>query len=246
MNTRTYYELCIAQQETLNNNFTKKPLLGVIDKGSLTKETLNEFKAEWLKQIDTLKPFVPNLSEIATVGEQTNFKTVLEKVCEEIMPLVDNVFGCYSRIDGMKILRHLKSEDADAQAGAFMWHTDQHPKEIINVMLYINDVSKIEHGPFQYLVNKNGDAYYNKGFSKTITDAKANEVGAVETVLGDSGDFFIFDNNFYHRASVPTEKDRDVIIFQVRPSRKKQEKYLNLSYINMPFRQKISAWDKNE
>jgi hypothetical protein len=234
MSTTEYYKQCVSKVRNLK---------GVLSEGKLTDESLNLLNGQLKVQADNYRPFVSGLSEIIDINDP--LKNVLEKVCGEVMSVVDGVYGCDSKIQEIKILRHLHHDDVGIQKGAFIWHSDRHVDELLNVMLYLNDVTKVQHGPFQY-IERNGQAYYNNSIAKNITHKEATSYGDVKSLLGEAGSFYVFDNNFLHRASVPTEKDRDAIIFQVRPTRKKQTEFIDLNYIKQPYTSKISSWNRYE
>jgi hypothetical protein len=234
MNTNEYYKQCVKDVKNLK---------GILAKGNLSNDVINALNYELRKQSNNYRSFISGLSEIIDIND--DLKPIIENVCIEMMPVVDEVFGCDSKIQEIKILRHLKHDNVGLQEGAFMWHSDRHVNELINVMVYLNDVDKVEHGPFQY-IEKDGDVYYNNSIPKNIPHNQAINYGYVKSILGKEGSFFVFDNNFLHRASVPTEKNRDVIIFQVRPTRKKQISFIDMNYINLPFTTQMSNWDRYE
>jgi len=233
MNTTEYYKQCVKEVKNLK---------GVLTHGKLTEGTLNLLNGELKTQSVNYKPFISGLSEIIDINDELKIK--IELVCSEIMPVVDGVFGCNSKVQEIKILRHLKNDDVNTQQGAFIWHSDRHVPELINVMLYLNDVTEIEHGPFQY-IESNGEAYYNS-IVKNMTHKEATSYGDVKSLLGEAGSFYVFDNNFIHRASVPTKKDREAIILQVRPTKQKQVNYIDMSYIGQGYPSKISNWSQYE
>ena len=234
MNSSTYYKKCTNEPKNLK---------GLLGKGKLSNETLKLINTSLEIKHNSYKPFINEISEIIEIDEE--LKGLLESVCSEIMPVSDKLFNCNSKVQEIKILKHLKQDTNNIETGAFMWHSDRHVNELVNIMLYLNDVTEVKHGPFQY-IEKNGEPYYNLSIAKSINNEQAISYGEVKSLLGKAGSFYIFDNNFLHRAAVPTEKNRDAIIFQVRPTRKKQTNFIDLNYIKQPYPIKISNWDKYE
>lgn len=234
MNTNDYYKKCVDKVKNLR---------GILAYDKLSNESLNLLNNELKNQSNNYKPFVNGLSEIIEINQP--IKDILEKVCVEIMSVVDKVYGCDSKIQEIKILKHLRHNNVDIQKGAFIWHSDRHVNEILNVLLYLNDVTNVQDGPFQY-IEKNDQPYYNLSINKNISHKEATSYGNIKSLLGVAGSFYVFDNNFIHRASVPTNKDRNAIIFQVRPTRKKQKEYIDLNYIKKPYPLKISIWSTYE
>ena len=173
---------------------------------------------ESLKQ-DSMVQFIPNISLRWNYGEAT--KNNLQRLYGIIIPYMEQqVYNCPIQVIDVKFLRHLKSE-SEYRDGAFVWHSDNHPHEILNIIIYLSDVEK-DCGGMQY-ASHNGEIMkqeyrhpprnilQDKYIQSLCNDSKFK----IHSVLGKKGTFFTFDNCIMHRASTPTLRDRDALLLQV-------------------------------
>lgn len=243
MDYNSYYNECLEIQKNLNNNFIKKKLSGFIEDGKISQNSFKELKTQIISN-ENFKEFVPGMSQILDAESNNNLINTLENVCEEILIKTDNIFGCYSKLQEIKILRHLKQKNTETKNGAFNWHSDRHPDELINVLIYLNDVNEVGDGPFQYVIDySTNEPYYNNNISHIVSEEFINTVGEIKSIFGVGGSYFIFDNNFFHRASVPINKNRDAIILQIRPTKIKRITPIDWEYVKMKFSNQMDNWE---
>lgn len=245
MNHTEYHNYCIEESKKRGYNFQKKDLHGFLLDGQLSLELTKELTSELKIQEENFRGFVSGMSKILDITAGGNLEALMEKTSNEIMPKLYDVFGCFVKIQEIKILRHMQlgEEDAKRKEGAFIWHSDQHPTELVNIIVYLDEITNEGCGPFQYIEDSAGNAVYANVNGQYIGDAEASKFGNTKSVFGKSGHFFAFDNNFIHRAYPATSQKRDVIIFQVRPTSKKSEKFIDWNYMNMKFDQQLANWE---
>lgn len=166
---------------------------------------------------EKLTTFVPHMSLQWVIGNET--QSVLKNLYNIILPYVKKI-TCqnHAEIIDVKILKHLKSPP-DIKDGAFLWHCDNHPPNILNIIIYLSDVDE-QGGALQYTTINGeivkfpfrappGGAVYEEFFKEN------KDKIIVEQATGKKGAFFIFDNCILHRASHPKNKDRDALLLQV-------------------------------
>lgn len=158
-----------------------------------------------------------------------------------VIPQVENnLFKSNSIIDGVYWYR--TSHKESPEMGSFIWHYDNHCRERIKIMFYLNDVDE-SSGPFTYLwneENKNGLScptsridYLNwtKKHTRMTNDfieEKKSEGYEEKHFLGEAGSFTIFDNNIAHKATNPSiGNHRDAIVLMVRPYHKKLPNFVS-------------------
>jgi hypothetical protein len=245
MNHNEYYRSCI--DSCASESFKQKDLHGIIETFELSTSLLKEIRDEITSLDEKFKMFVPGMSKILDIHASNVIELLLINLSEEIMPHANNVFGSFSKVQEIKILKHLKQDSTTmSKQGAFKWHADEHPDPLINVLVYISDVENEKSGPFQYLIGENNQVYYNKQIVQHLDEDQASQIGKIKSLYGKSGTCFIFDNNFFHRAAMPTSEDRIAIIFQIRPTRIKQSCALDWDYLRINFNEQITSWDKFE
>mgnify|MGYP003117611807 FL=1 len=171
---------------------------------------------------DPLVDFVPGVSKKWEYSEET--EKLLDDLCEYTLPTIAEVYydGDIKIID-TKFLRHLALEESKIE-GAFEWHSDNHPPEILNIIVYLSDVGENDGG-MQYasvdgriLIREYTDPPGNHSLEGNIAGASTIDGFKIESMTGKKGTFFIFDNCIYHRASHTVENDRDALLLQVAPA----------------------------
>ena len=158
----------------------------------------------------------------------------LEDLCALLLPQLErNVYGSYLLAEKVYIYRNLVSR-CDEQI-SWIWHYDNHPSEILKIMIYLSDVDE-QHGPFEYL----GSSYtcdaklieptplcgYGRIPAKVLQRYLADGHKSYK-VIGPRGTVILFDNNIVHRANIAKKGIRDAIVLQVRPSLFHPPRYLD-------------------
>ena len=159
----------------------------------------------------------------------------LEDLCGALMHEVEQkIYGSYALIDKVYVYRNPVSHRA-AQ-GSWLWHYDNHPYEILKIMIYLTDVSD-QSGPFEYLRHpKSMKAMAGSRLTPLYGESRVTEEylsrcrgeGFVpHKITGPKGTMILFDNNMIHRANLAVQTHRDVLILQVRPAASKHRPYVD-------------------
>jgi hypothetical protein len=215
-----YYDQCILNYDKfcnkntpINNNLITLDYLNELDENE-------EYKFEISKLIDNLKnyetkQFIPDCSEIYKIDNSE-----LVDLFKIIIPYFEKIYNSYLKIIDMKVLKHLSGNSH--KEGAFKWHYDNHPKLIINIMIYLNDVNN-DNGEFEYITLDDNIIKFD--FSKPAGNRELESFVKlnydkikIHKVLGKTGTLFFFDNNIAHRAGPKLNKERTAILLQVFPS----------------------------
>lgn len=223
------FDISIKSPDTLPNNY-KDTIQSIADKvNKLFENKDNCIENNMCKNI----PDIYNIPEIETVAQY--FGPYLE----------ENLFHCPVHLDRVYIYRNIiTNKKAET---SWLWHWDHHPKEIIKVLIYLVDVDE-NSGPFEYLEHsetkkaikmetnrlgmkkwgsKNHPKYPNSRLSEQQIKEFEKEGYVRNKVVGERGTAIIFDNNIVHRANIPKDKIRDVLVLQFRPCMEKRDIYLD-------------------
>lgn len=149
----------------------------------------------------------------------------LEDLCRPITrELERKIYGAYLTVEKVYLYRSPVSRQTPRVS--WLWHFDNHPYEVLKVMIYLTDVGD-QSAPFEYLRSaelaipvagspiaplyghariprKKLTRYLEKGFER-------------HKVIGPKGTMILFDNDVIHRGNLASHACRDVLTFQVRP-----------------------------
>lgn len=213
------YKHCIKNYDISSNMNTR------ILNNSLTLEKINDFKedSEYNIIINAIKeklqhvkqkPFIKNVSQRYLLDVND---VLVSKLLRKIMPYFEKIYNCYLKIIDFKVLKHFKGNHKE---GAFIWHYDNHPKTITNVIIYLNDV-KENGGGFEYITINNKivkQKFIKPAGGRYMETFIKNNVVKINQVTGNKGTIFFFDNNIIHRAGTSLINNREAILLQVYPS----------------------------
>lgn len=166
----------------------------------------------------------------------------LEDLCGIILPQIEeNLFGSYVLLDAVYAYQ-TRYKEAPLRS-SWLWHYDNHPHEVIKIMVYLTDVGD-NSGPFEVIHNSTGTTAkaqthrvdYTKWASNPsrIPPAQISQLQSQgfypQKLLGKIGTTTIFDNNILHRAGVPAEgQHRSVVVLMIRPTFNKLVPYVDPS-----------------
>jgi hypothetical protein len=170
---------------------------------------------------DPMKPFVGGMSERWEISSQTQHR--LDRLCDVLLPEISKRYYNNEtvKIIDTKFLRHLK--DTGDSGGAFNWHADNHPPDVLNIMVYLSDVD--EDGGGMEWIEVDDDVQFRPFTNPPGGKVLENEVSKLKSLskfktkkmTGNIGTTFVFDNCILHRATKVCGRDRDALILQVEP-----------------------------
>jgi hypothetical protein len=145
-------------------------------------------------------------------------------------------FGCSLHLQRASILRSKISEHAPNTSE--LWHTDNYPKTVHKLILYLTDVEE-EDGPLEYKVTDKGALVWidpmKTGPGQWTKPKRKRELGlpasqeklGSKTFTGCAGSAIVFCPNFLHRRKVPTVGGRTVLMLTFRPTIEPKTPYLD-------------------
>jgi hypothetical protein len=159
---------------------------------------------------------------------------------DKALKYADDLYGILKSID-TKILSFYKSyyvpywiqiqrnNPGQVEAGsAFQWHTDDNPRGVMKVFIYLNDVNE-SNGAFRAFPKQSTTYLFFKGFRsngvQTRVDAQplVNEYfkkhpKRLKILEGPTGTVLGFDNNLVHKGTLPQKGYRHVVQILLYPS----------------------------
>ena len=149
----------------------------------------------------------------------------LEEFCAAVVPVIEErMYGAHVLVDKVYVYRSPVSRQ-QPQA-SWVWHYDEHPREVLKLMLYLTDVTG-DTAPFMFLA-RGGDGravigtrtpLYGQSRMSPARMARFQASGCVaRAVTGPRGTLVLFNDNVIHRATLATRAHRDVLVLQLRPT----------------------------
>jgi len=166
----------------------------------------------------------------------------LEIIASSILPSLEkNVFNSYIHLSAIHAYRNIQTPAKPVSS--WLWHYDNNPKEAVKVLIYLTDVGE-KNAPFELLQNDAGEhikmetsrtgynhwgpAYVPQSRIPPDMMEKFRKLGYKEhKITGPAGTILFFDNNIVHRANIPEEGYRDVVILNIRPTMDKIRPYIS-------------------
>jgi hypothetical protein len=176
----------------------------------------------------------PRTGEVAAVarGEVISIKLRdpfalegLQDLCEPLLEELERAVYC-SHVIVDKVYVYRSPVSRQSPKASWLWHFDNHPREMLKVMVYLTDVDR-DSAPFEYLADANGRPKLGAPLAPLHSDSRVpaaqieRDLAAgwtSEVVTGPAGTVLVFDDNVVHRGTLARARHRDVVVFQVRPA----------------------------
>lgn len=181
---------------------------------------------------------VPEIREKKIWGmylKEAHTLPMIEEMLDLLIPIAEkSIFQSYVEIESCLIYR--TQFTAFPETSSQVWHSDNHQNLVMKIMIYLNDVNKV-NGPFEYLEDPDTHSnprvegsvprkyldgripyrvikdYIHRGYERRLAEGK-------------QGTVIFFDDNIIHRGNVPLEGYRDAIVLQLKPSTKQTPPYV--------------------
>jgi hypothetical protein len=150
----------------------------------------------------------------------------LAELCGSIVAQAErHIYGSYVLLDKVYIYRSPICRSTPR--ASWIWHYDNHPREVLKVMIYLTDVTPAS-APFEYLRSSvSGEPIRGRPLAPLYRESRV-PAATVEhlmrngaegrSVTGPAGSMVVFDNNVIHRAHLASECHRDALVLQLRPA----------------------------
>ncbi len=169
------------------------------------------------------------LAEARLITIQLRAPLSLDGLAELGEPLMaeleEKLFVTFTIVD--KVYAYRSPISRQEPRASWIWHFDNHPREMLKVMVYLTDVSE-ETAPFEYIrhrVTKQplmgkplAPLHRGSRVAPEEIDRRLADGYEAHRITGPRGTVVVFDDNVVHRGTLATGGHRDVVVFQVRPA----------------------------
>jgi hypothetical protein len=180
------------------------------------KKIITTLKSSGLIRLKNSLKEVPELEDYLYSDEIKNYLTLY--------------YGSNYRIYSSDLYRTIPSNKLNKEKdfSSLLWHFDNSPKNLMKVMIYINDVS-IKNGAISFVPKPISRELKKKGYWDRYNPNIAPHIEKIEKnnvyLEGDSGTILFFSvHDCIHKATLPSEGHRDVAVFLIQPSIKENSR----------------------
>jgi hypothetical protein len=150
----------------------------------------------------------------------------LHDLCDPLMDAIERaLYQSFTIVDKVYVYRSPVSYRTPS--ASWIWHYDNHPREVVKVMVYLTDVDEAS-APFEYIRGRDtarplygAPLAPTHGSSRIPSDQIERHLAdgfEKHAVVGPRGTVIAFDDNIVHRGTLAQAAHRDVVVFQVRPA----------------------------
>jgi len=188
--------------------------------------------AELLEVVRTTEdwtvPGKPHFFKTAIEEEQTMADPMIRTALHPSLLGAANAFyGLYSRLVSANIVQtRIDASDDRNRRGSEGWHRDPEDRPMFKAFIYLNDVTEVGHGPFQYvpdsrpggkyepLMPRFGRGVYDMTYKTRPDPERADaeiDPADIVTAFGRAGTIFFCDTSGFHRGGYCTTQDRYMV-----------------------------------
>lgn len=134
---------------------------------------------------------------------------------KRLLNIIENYLGLSAAYHGAYFRRDIANQ---LETGSRLWHIDTEDRQVIKIIIYINDVDE-QTGPFQYLpksltLEAVKSLKYTSGYITDQTMQKVISPHQYHSCLGSAGTvIFAATSSIFHRGKPPKLSDRFAIFF---------------------------------
>lgn len=166
------------------------------------------------------KTFTPGgLGSLATTLKEAfgDVPEIVDLLTPNLVRLVEQYFGSYMKIYYATIYRSHPTDQVPRVS--WLWHSDIVPSQILKIMVYLTDTKK-DNGALRVIPWERTVLLKRRGFrDRNEADGFLSELEEGHSAIeGKAGTVVIFNPNVIHKATIPLEGYRDVVVFMVLPS----------------------------
>ena len=186
-----------------------------------------------------------------------NNSKLLEHLYSKLIPYIEKkIFNSNIKIIDINAYKNIIHNEK--AVSSWLWHIDNHPNEMIKMMIYLTDVNE-ESSPMEIIIDENNNPIkiisnrvfindWNKPDNKYFegqyngnrlsdNDIKniQNNGYKIKPLYGKKGTIILFSENIIHRATYPKKRERNIINTVLAPSNTTNIKVTN-NTLNNPKR----------
>ncbi len=208
-------------REVLTDGITVRSLAGVTG----DRDLLGELQAVVRATSDWTVPGKPHFFKAIKEEEAQPGHAILRAgLHPRLLEIANGFYGLYTRLVSANIVQTRTDASAERQRqGSEGWHRDPEDTPMFKIFIYLNDVTELGHGPFQYvpesrpgrkyvaLMPRFGRGRYDPSYkTKPDPDQADREIAPedIVTMYGPAGTMFFCDTSGFHRGGYCTSKDR--------------------------------------
>ena len=177
--------------------------------------------------------------------DQNEFQIIKTLLDDETINAIRSIFDANFLVLSAYTSRSIPPLEKRELKSSWLWHADNHPDCMIKVFFYLNDTDSL-NAALQIHPRSSSREIFNLGFIdrndvSPSLKLKLDDDNRYMNLEGKRGTRIFFDDNNIHRAVIAKERCRDVVVFEIIPSRNSDIQYMELhsKYWKNPFTSSI-------
>ena len=168
-------------------------------------------------------PFVKN-----HIFNAQEFEVVSCLLDKETRNIIRSIYDANFLVLSARTYRFVPSNEFVPRS-TWLWHCDDHPDCMIKLFFYLNDTSRknsaLQAHPLSSSMKiKRGGFFDRRNVPSALQDQLDDKTRFLD-LEGKRGTRIFFNDNMIHRAVLPQEGQRDVIVFEIIPSKYDRIRY---------------------
>jgi hypothetical protein len=173
--------------------------------------------------------------------DENEFGVVSRLLDKETRNIIRSLYGCNFLVLSALTYRYVPPSDRFVPRSTWLWHSDDHPDCLIKLFYYLNDTSRknsaLQVHPLSHSMKIKKAGFYDRRNVPAGLRVQLDDEAEFHNLEGKRGTRIFFNDNIIHRAVVAEEARRDVIVFEIIPSKYDRIRYkgFKFKYWENPF-----------
>ncbi len=174
--------------------------------------------------------------------DQDEFQIISTLLDDETGNVIRSIFDANFLVLSAYTVRYNPPSETLELKSSWLWHADNHPDCMIKVFFYLNDTDT-SNAALQIHPRSSSKEIIDLGFIdrhnvSSSLKLKLDDKKRYKSMEGKRGTRIFFDDNNIHRALIAKERRRDVIVFEIIPSKYSSIRYMerHFKYWTNPFK----------
>lgn len=173
--------------------------------------------------------------------DEHEFEVVSCLLDKETRSIIRSLYDCNFLVLSAMTYRFVPPSDEFVPRSTWLWHSDDHPDCLIKLFYYLNDTSRknsaLQVHPLSSSMKIKKAGFHDRRNVPAGLQTQLDDETVFLNLEGKRGTRIFFNDNLIHRAVAAEEGRRDVVVFEIIPSKYGRIRYkgFKFKYWENPF-----------